>query len=285
MVVWQGCVNTLVTLSGRLQISNKPAIIRVMNDATDTRDMSASPQRGVIIAGILVAGVLAVPVWSNLLSGHHQAFERVAAAPPVKVIEAPRSRAAASTTNTYPSSSVSVSVVQKNAATDPGNDPLGQLILQTGSLGEAQPASTSASMVDQPGIALDAQRALSTLQFYDGPVDGLIGPAYEDAVRKYQAMNGLPVTGVVTRPVLDHMQMAAAVAGAASTDVVIHRVQMALTELGYTPGEIDGRMGEQTREAIRTFEADRGWDVTGGISDRLLAELTGSGDLASANPD
>ena len=116
-------------------------------------------------------------------------------------------------------------------------------------------------------------------------MDGLIGPAYEDAVRKYQAMNGLPVTGVVTRPVLDHMQMAAAVAGAASTDVVIHRVQMALTELGYTPGEIDGRMGEQTREAIRTFEADRGWDVTGGISDRLLAELTGSGDLASANPD
>ena len=101
-------------------------------------------------------------------------------------------------------------------------------------------------------------------------------------MRNYQATHGLPVTGIVTRPVLDHMQMTATVESATQTDIVVHKVQRELAKLGYAPGTIDGRLGEQTREAIRVFEADRGWTVTGDISDRLLAELDGSGNLASA---
>jgi hypothetical protein len=38
-----------------------------------------------------------------------------------------------------------------------------------------------------PGMALEAQQALAQLDYYHGPVDGLVGPAYEEAVRKYQA--------------------------------------------------------------------------------------------------
>jgi peptidoglycan hydrolase-like protein with peptidoglycan-binding domain len=80
-------------------------------------------------------------------------------------------------------------------------------------------------------MALEAQQALAQLDYYHGPVDGLVGPAYEEAVRKYQVMNGLPVTGVVTRPVLDHMQMAATVIFAQSTDVIVHKVQTPLPSL------------------------------------------------------
>lgn len=237
-----------------------------------------------MLAGACVAALLAGSVWSNLLSGGHEPFDRVADAPPLKVVPAPRTKPApaAKTSNAYPSSSVSVSVpkaVQQQAAND---DPLGQLILQTGSLSQAPDMTSAPDGSAAPSLAFEAQQAMAQLDYYRGPVDGLVGPAYEEAVRKYQVMNGLPVTGVVTRPVLDHMQMAATVVSAQTTDVIVHKVQSALAELGYSPGQIDGRMGQQTRDAIRVFEADRGWNVTGQISEQLLAELPVGRDLAAS---
>jgi localization factor PodJL len=53
---------------------------------------------------------------------------------------------------------------------------------------------------------------------------------------------------------------------------VLH-VQQGLTELGYPPGPIDGMMREETREAIRAFERDRGLPETGEVSERLLSAL------------
>ncbi|MEE4236132.1 MAG: peptidoglycan-binding domain-containing protein [Anderseniella sp.] len=225
---------------------------------------------------------MASPVWMNLLKGDHQAFERSAAPAPVMIQPAPRQLSAGETSNTFPAASVNVSVVHQNQAPS-ADDPLGQLILQTGSIDsvqQQQPAMPEAEAA--PGLILEAQQALAALKFYNGPVDGLVGPAHEEAVRTYQAMHGLPVTGIVTRPVLDHMQMTATVESASQTDIVVHKVQAELAKLGYSPGSIDGRMGEQTREAIKVFEADRGWPVTGQISSELLAELDGSGAVASA---
>ena len=89
------------------------------------------------------------------------------------------------------------------------------------------------------------------------------------------------MTGVVTRPVLDHIQFASRLSDAGNTSIAVHQVQSELAKLGYSPGEIDGRMGEQTKIAIRTFEADRGWPVTGAVSDMLLQELQGTNEQAS----
>ncbi len=248
------------------------------------RDLThTQPSRGVMIAGACIAAVMAGSVWSNLLSGEHRVFERSAAPDPVKVELAPRSLSAGKTTNAFPAASVNVSVVSQNQP-PAADDPLGQLIMQTGSISmEAAPLAGDEDASQQgPSLILEAQRALAALKFYSGLVDGLVGPAHEDAVRTYQATYGLPVTGIVTRPVLDHMQMTATVESATQTDIVVHKVQSELSKLGYSPGTVDGRLGEQTRQAIRIFEADRGWQITGDISDRLLSELDGSGNLASA---
>jgi peptidoglycan hydrolase-like protein with peptidoglycan-binding domain len=50
-------------------------------------------------------------------------------------------------------------------------------------------------------------------------------------------------------------------------------VQSGLSELGYSPGPVDGLLGDQTRDAIRKFERDRRLPASGEISVRLIDEL------------
>ena len=64
----------------------------------------------------------------------------------------------------------------------------------------------------------------------------------------------------------------------------VRRVQTALAELAYSPGEINGELTSQTRDAIMAFERDRRMPETGQISDALVAELakmSGQSELAT----
>jgi hypothetical protein len=47
-----------------------------------------------------------------------------------------------------------------------------------------------------------AQIFLSRMGYYDGEIDGEIGPVSRRAIRRYQIMSGLPVTGNVDGPLL-----------------------------------------------------------------------------------
>ena len=55
-------------------------------------------------------------------------------------------------------------------------------------------------------------------------------------------------------------------------------VQKVLNALGYSVGRPDGAIGNQTRAAIRAFEADKGLPVTGSINDRLVDALNTAAD-------
>jgi len=55
---------------------------------------------------------------------------------------------------------------------------------------------------------------------------------------------------------------------------LIEKVQQLLRERGYPEvGNVDGRMGARTRNAILAFQADNSLDLTGEISDALLSDL------------
>ncbi len=43
------------------------------------------------------------------------------------------------------------------------------------------------------------------------------------------------------------------------------QIQTALRNAGYNPGPIDGKIGKQTREAIRSFQKDNNLQVDGGV--------------------
>jgi peptidoglycan hydrolase-like protein with peptidoglycan-binding domain len=55
----------------------------------------------------------------------------------------------------------------------------------------------------------------------------------------------------------------------------IQRIQLELHRRGYHPGPRDGVLGDATRDAIRRYQADRGWPVSGTVTVRLLVALQG----------
>jgi peptidoglycan hydrolase-like protein with peptidoglycan-binding domain len=55
---------------------------------------------------------------------------------------------------------------------------------------------------------------------------------------------------------------------------VIRSVQQWLAALGYQPGRIDGRPGEDTAKAIRDFEMDKGMVPRGRVSAELVSRLS-----------
>jgi peptidoglycan hydrolase-like protein with peptidoglycan-binding domain len=53
----------------------------------------------------------------------------------------------------------------------------------------------------------------------------------------------------------------------------IKQIQAALTNAGYNPGVIDGRMGKQTREAIRAFQSANNLTVDGKVGKKTWGLL------------
>lgn len=65
---------------------------------------------------------------------------------------------------------------------------------------------------DQPQYQVDSQvssvqSALAREGYYDGAIDGRLGPATQKALRKYQRDHGLQVTGGITRAVIEALRL------------------------------------------------------------------------------
>ena len=134
----------------------------------------------------------------------------------------------------------------------------------------------------------DIQRELSRRSVYDGPVDGVLGPKTDAAIRDFEASAKLKVTGEPTEDVLRAIQqmplkpVAIAPREKARPDPIaeliaptarVTAVQRALNDFGYGPVKATGTFGSETVAAIQKFERDRKMPVTGQISPRLLREL------------
>lgn len=120
------------------------------------------------------------------------------------------------------------------------------------------------------------QEELSSNGYDPGPADGLLGPQTRAAIRKYQRDAGLAVDGVASKELLDHLKFAQPRITARpdpEPDPLVLQVQTRLQALGYHRGELDGRMGAATREAIRAYRYDAGLPISGAIDGPLLARL------------
>lgn len=127
------------------------------------------------------------------------------------------------------------------------------------------------------------QRALRRTPRLDVAVDGVFGPALEQAVRDFQQAEGLPVDGVVgTRTwaaLPNGGPMPTIRQGDASAAVT--SLQRVLTNgapgaWNVTPGAIDGRFGAKTRAAVEAFQAWGKVNADGVVGDQTWAVSLGA---------
>lgn len=134
---------------------------------------------------------------------------------------------------------------------------------------------------------LELQRELNRLGFDAGPVDGLMGARTRGAIQAYQRDNQLLVDGQPTSSLLSHVRATAQ--GRTSTPApsrsdlssqLVTDIQEALIGSGYATGRASGRLDDQTRSAIRSYESDHGLLMSGEPSTELLRHMRERGRAA-----
>jgi peptidoglycan hydrolase-like protein with peptidoglycan-binding domain len=120
-----------------------------------------------------------------------------------------------------------------------------------------------------------------------GPLggDGVIGLTTRAAIMAFEHDHGMALSGEASDRLLKRILLGAADPASADSsgagrvrsghaEQVIRSVQQWLAALGYQPGRVDGRPGEDTVKAIRDFEMDKGLVPRGRVSAELVSRLS-----------
>jgi len=168
------------------------------------------------------------------------------------------------------------------------------------------PATGNTVVLKYNPLIEQAQRTMTDLGVYKGPIDGVNGLRTQQAVQLYQQMNGMPANGQITDDLINQMKFNKQVQDAAkftgsthdaaettqpaspimtpvsaqkvaaappSTEPKVKKVQIALAGLGYSISKLDGTVNAETRSAILQYEMDNGLDMGGAIDPALLKAL------------
>lgn len=153
----------------------------------------------------------------------------------------------------------------------------------------AQPTSDRAGVVQiaQSRDVREVQTQLNRLGYEAGPEDGLMGSRTRSAIRDYQEDEGLLVTGQPSRSLLNHINESVeerrssvekpeedtSTQATGDEAEMIAAIQSELRQRDYRIPTVSGEMNEATREAIRAYERNRGYLVTGRATAELLEAL------------
>ena len=120
----------------------------------------------------------------------------------------------------------------------------------------------------------DAQQRLIDLGYLQGTADGVIGPKSIAALKLFQRVNGLKITGKTDKNTLSLLFSSGAVALPARLssgdegDAVL-KLQQKLVQFGFMEGEADGTYGQSTTSAVRAFQKHL---IEQGYSDGIEAD-------------
>lgn len=150
-------------------------------------------------------------------------------------------------------------------------------------------AASTYQVAQYSNTVRELQHELNQLGFDAGTVDGLMGARTRGAIQAYQRDNQLLVDGQPTSSLLSHVRATAqgrvpapAMSGSEPYAQLVADIQEALRQSGYTTGRASGRMGDQTRSAIRSYESDHGLLMSGEPSTELLRHMRERASTASA---
>ncbi|WP_419892798.1 peptidoglycan-binding protein [Oceanobacillus kimchii] len=166
------------------------------------------------------------------------------------------------------------------------------------------PSGTVLRPGDSGNYVRQLQEALVDNNFYpdanasNNGVDGIYGPMTEDAVTRYQIMNGLDVDGIAGPQTLNSLGLTSGSGGGGSsstlrpghTGAAVRRLQQALVDNNFYPNisapnnGVDGIYGANTEDAVRRYQIMNGLTVDGIAGPQTLASLgLSGGDPGSPN--
>lgn len=136
----------------------------------------------------------------------------------------------------------------------------------------------------------DIQHELNRLGYDAGPADGVMGARSRWAIQAYQRERGLREDGQPTPALLAHIRASSrgqplppAHSYDAPSQQLVTDTQEALRSLGYQVGRVSGRLTDDTRSAIRSYESAHRLSVSGQPSADLLRHMQAR--LAPPAPD
>ena len=154
-------------------------------------------------------------------------------------------------------------------------EPTGQLNRQTlVALGLQQSASAGGTDPN-PGYSAETiksvQETLNARGFKPGPASGRMTAQTQNAVRQFQKSENLEETGRLNPGTLGALGVLTG--EPPYTQALISDVQKALRSRGFHPGDIDGKLGDETRTALRAFQKAERLEATGTPNARTLRAL------------
>jgi peptidoglycan hydrolase-like protein with peptidoglycan-binding domain len=125
------------------------------------------------------------------------------------------------------------------------------------------------------------QRELQLRGYTEEPATGDLSLSMRAAIVAYEFDEGMPLTGEASEAILKSLIFARAEGRAEPKSAarfeqrraLIAEVQHMLSAMGYAPGPADGRLDDETRNAIRRFEGDRHLSADGQLNERVLLEI------------
>ncbi len=225
--------------------------------------------------------------------------------PPVNTNTPEPSAAPTRVPSAQPTASTSVNPNNIGVTPNPMVNITPQIIITTST---ATPAASSSTTLKNGSTGEDVkkmQQRLKELGYLKGSADGDFGDATEQAVRNFQATNGLTVDGKAGPATLNKLYSSSAKKAATvtatntprptntpftsltngATDTEVKKMQQRLKELGYLKGSADGDFGDATEAAVRAFQANNGLTVDGKAGTATLNKLySSSARRAPADP-
>jgi peptidoglycan hydrolase-like protein with peptidoglycan-binding domain len=123
------------------------------------------------------------------------------------------------------------------------------------------------------------QQTLQNHGFRVGPVDGVMGPATQAAVKRFQQSQNLETTGQLNRQTL--VALGVQRDAASTTDrqanvygpATIRKVQQTLNNRGFRAGPAYGVLNADAQAALRDFQKSENLEPTGALNQQTLAAL------------
>ena len=142
----------------------------------------------------------------------------------------------------------------------------------------------------------EAQEGLKALGLYSGNVTGHCGDKTVSAIKAFQKSKGLSVTGKADSKTLAAIKTAKAAKSKSAASSVsegsglklnskgssVKTLQKNLKKLGYYYGDVTGNYGEKTARAVRLYQKDQGFKVTGTADKTIQKKIASAASKVSS---